>query len=133
MKLLLDTSICIYIIKRKPVTVLERFQAYQVGDIGISSITLSELRFGIAKSEHQAKNANALEGFITPLEIVPFGEEAALAYGKIRATLEKTGTIIGPMDMLIAAHAVVLSIPLVTNNKREFERVSDLDVLDWTV
>jgi len=97
MKLLLDTNICIYIIKRKPVTVLERFRAYQVGDIGISSITLSELRFGVAKSEYRAKNANALEEFITPLEIVPFGEEAALAYGEIRAALEKAGTVIGSM------------------------------------
>jgi tRNA(fMet)-specific endonuclease VapC len=133
MKLLLDTNICIYIIKRKPVTVLERFSDYQVGDIGISSITLSELRFGVAKSEYRAKNAKALEEFITPLEIVFFGEEAAFAYGGIRAALEKAGTAIGPMDMLIAAHAVALSIPLVTNNTREFERVSDLEVLDWTV
>jgi tRNA(fMet)-specific endonuclease VapC len=133
MKLLLDTNICIYIIKRKPVTVLERFRAYQVGDIGISSITLSELRFGVAESEYRAKNAKALEEFITPLEIVPFGEEAALAYGDIRAALEKAGAVIGSMDMLIAAHAVALSVPLVTNNKKEFERVSDLDVLDWTV
>jgi tRNA(fMet)-specific endonuclease VapC len=133
MKLLLDTNICIYIIKRKPVTVLERFRAYQIGDIGISSITLSELRFGVAKSDYRAKNAKALGEFITPLEIVPFGEEAAFAYGEIRAALEKAGTVIGPMDMLIAAHAVALSVPLVTNNTREFERVSDLEVLDWTV
>lgn len=133
MKLLLDTNICIYIIKRKPVAVLERFRAYQVGDIGISSITLSELRFGVAKSGYRAKNAEALEEFITPLEIVPFGEEAAFAYGEIRAVLEKAGAVIGAMDMLIAAHAVALSVPLVTNNTREFERVSDLDVLDWTV
>ena len=132
MKLLLDTNICIYLIKRKPVTVLERFKDYQVGDIGISSITLSELRFGVAKNEYRAKNAKALEEFITPLEIVPFGEEAALAYGEIRAALEKAGTVIGSMDMLIAAHAVALSVPLVTNNTREFERVPDLEVLDWT-
>ena len=133
MKLLLDTNICIYIIKRKPVTVLGRFRAYQVGDIGISSITLSELRFGVAKSEYRAKNTRALAEFITPLEIVPFGEEAAFAYGEIRAALEKAGTVIGSMDMLIAAHAVALSVPLVTNNTREFERVSDLDVQDWTL
>ena len=133
MKMLLDTNICIYIIKRKPVTVLERFRAYQVGDIGISSITLSELRFGVAKSEYRPKNAKALEEFITPLEIVPFGEEAALAYGEIRAVLEKAGVVIGSMDMLIAAHAVALGVPLVTNTTREFERVCDLDVLDWTV
>ncbi len=133
MKLLLDTNICIYLIKRQPVTVLERFRAYRAGDIGISSITLSELRFGVAKSEYQAKNAEALGEFLTPLEIVPFGEEAAFAHGEIRAALEKAGKVIGSMDMLIAAHAVALSVPLVTNNTREFERVSHLQVLDWSV
>jgi len=132
MKLMLDTNICIYIIKQQPVTVLKRFLEYQVGDIGISSITLSELRYGVAKSSHQAKNTKAIDEFITPLEIVSFGEEAAHAYGDIRATLEKAGTPIGSMDMLIAAHAVSLGIPLVTNNTREFIRIPSLNIIDWT-
>jgi len=131
MKLVLDTNICIYIIKQQPVAVLKRFLEYQVGDIGISSITLSELRYGVAKSIHQEKNTKALDEFITPLEIVSFDEEAAHAYGNIRATLEKAGTPIGSMDMLIAAHAVSLGIPLVTNNVREFVRVPNLNVIDW--
>lgn len=133
MKLLLDTNICIYIIKQQPASVLKHFLEYQIGDIGISSITLSELRYGVAKSQHQDKNSKALDQFITPLEVVPFDDAAALAYGAIRATLEKAGTPIGAMDTLIAAHAVALGIPLVTNNTREFERVAGLDVVDWTV
>lgn len=131
MKLLLDTNICIYIIKQQPITVLKRFLEYQVGDIGISSITLSELRYGVAKSAHKEKNAKALDGFIIPLEIVSFDEAAARVYGEIRATLEKSGTPIGSMDMLIAAHAVSLDIPLVTNNTREFVRVPSLNIIDW--
>lgn len=131
MKLMLDTNICIYIIKQQPVAVLKRFLEYQIGDIGISSITLSELRYGVAKSTHQEKNTKALDEFITPLEVVSFDEEAALVYGDIRATLEKAGTPIGSMDMLIAAHAVSLGIPLVTNNAREFVRISVLNIIDW--
>lgn len=131
MKLMLDTNICIYIIKQQPVTVLKRFLEYQIGDIGISSITLSELRFGVAKSTLQEKNTNALDEFITPLEVVSFDEEAAHVYGDIRATLEKAGAPIGSMDMLIAAHAVSLGIPLVTNNRREFVRIPALNIIDW--
>ena len=131
MKLLLDTNICIYIIKQQPVAVLKRFLEYQIGDIGISSITLSELRYGVAKSTHQEKNTKALDEFITPLEVVSFDEEAAHIYGDIRAALEKAGTPIGSMDMLIAAHAVSLGIPLVTNNTREFVRIPTLNSIDW--
>lgn len=131
MKLMLDTNICIYIIKQQPDAVLKRFLEYQIGDIGISSITLSELRYGVAKSAHQEKNAKALDEFIIPLEVVSFDEEAAHVYGEVRTTLEKAGTPIGAMDMLIAAHAVSLGIPLVTNNTREFARITPLNVVDW--
>jgi len=133
MKLLLDTNICIYIIKQQPATVLKRFLEYQVGDIGISSVTLSELRYGVAKSTHKEKNTKALDEFIIPLELVSYDESAAHVYGDIRATLEKAGTPIGSMDMLIAAHAVSLGIPLVTNNTREFLRVPSLKIIDWTI
>jgi tRNA(fMet)-specific endonuclease VapC len=131
MKLMLDTNICIYIIKKQPATVLEHFLDYQIGDIGISSITLSELRYGVAKSKYHEKNAKALDEFILPLEILPFDEEAALSYGDIRATLEKAGTPVGAMDMLIAAHAVSLGLILATNNVREFERIAGLRLADW--
>ncbi|MGE0156978.1 MAG: type II toxin-antitoxin system VapC family toxin [Geobacter sp.] len=131
MKLMLDTTICIYLIKQQPAAVLRRFLDYQVGDIGISAITLSELRCGVAKSAQHAKNAKALDEFITPLEVIVFDEQAACVYGEIRAALEKAGTPIGAMDMLIAAHAVSLGLPLVTNNAREFARIPALQVVNW--
>lgn len=132
MKLMLDTNVCIYIIKQQPASVLKRFLEFQIGDIGISSITLSELRYGVAKSSHREKNAKALDEFIIPLEVVSFDEEAAHVYGDIRTTLEKAGTPIGAMDMLIAAHAVSLGTTLVTNNTREFRRIPTLNIIDWT-
>jgi len=131
MKLMLDTNICIFIIKRQPESVLKRFLDYQVGDIGISSITLSELRYGVAKSKHRAQNFKALDEFMIPLEILPFDEEAAQTYGDIRTSMEKAGTPLGAMDMLIAAHAVSQGLTLVTNNTREFSRVSNLTLVDW--
>lgn len=133
MKLMLDTNICIYIIKRKPEPVLKHFLEYQVGDIGISSITLAELRYGVSKSKYAEKNASALDEFIIPLEVISFDDIAAQAYGDIRAALELAGTPIGAMDMLIAAHAVSLGVNLVTNNTREFSRIPSLTLLDWTV
>ena len=131
MKLMLDTNICIYIIKQQPSAVLKHFLEYQIGDIGISSITLSELRYGVARSKHKEKNTKALDQFVIPLDIALFDEKAALAYGGIRATLEKAGTPIGAMDMLIAAHAVSLGVTLVTNNTREFSRIPGLRIVDW--
>jgi tRNA(fMet)-specific endonuclease VapC len=89
MKLILDTNICIAIIKQKPANILQKFSAYQVGDICISSVTLAELRYGVAKSQYQEKNQAALDEFILPLEVVGFDEAAALVYGALRASLEK--------------------------------------------
>jgi tRNA(fMet)-specific endonuclease VapC len=132
MKLMIDTNICIYIIKRRPEAVLKHFLAYEVGDIGISSITLSELRYGAAKSKYREKNTKALDEFIIPLEIVPFDEQAAKAYGDIRSALEKVGMPIGSMDMLIAAQALSRGVTLITNNTREFSRIPGLTVIDWT-
>jgi tRNA(fMet)-specific endonuclease VapC len=132
MKLMLDTNICIYIIKQQPTAVLKRFLEYQIGDIGISSITLSELRYGVAKSQYKEKNSKALDEFIIPLEVVAFDEGAALAYGDVRASLEMAGKTIGSMDYLIAAHALSLGVTLVTNNTREFNRVTGLHIVDWT-
>lgn len=130
---MLDTNICIYIIKRRPPEVLKRFLEYQVGEIAISAVTLAELRYGVAKSHYREKNAKALEEFTIPLVILPFDEEATQAYGEIRVALEKAGTPIGSMDLLIAAHAVSRGMALITNNTREFNRVPGLEVVDWTV
>lgn len=131
MKLMLDTNICIFIIKQQPAQVLKRFLEYQAGDIGISSITLSELSYGVAKSQHIVKNSKALDEFIVPLEVLAYDEKAALVYGSIRSNLEKAGTPIGSMDMLIAAHAVSLGATLITNNTREFMRIPELTIIDW--
>jgi tRNA(fMet)-specific endonuclease VapC len=131
MKLMLDTNTCIAIIKRKPVHVLQKFNEYQVGDIGISAVTLAELRYGVSKSQHQDKNQAALDKFILPLEVASFDEQATVTYGILRAALEKQGTPIGPLDTMIAAHALSLGIVLVTNNTREFNRVPELTVVDW--
>ncbi len=131
MKLMLDTDICIYLIKQHPPSVLERFLSHPVGDIGISSITVAELDYGVSKSLHATKNRLALAQFLSPLEIASFDREAAAAYGRIRTTLEKKGTLIGSMDLLIAAHALSLAVRLVTNNAREFRRVPGLRVENW--
>lgn len=131
MRYLLDTNICIYVIKQRPLRVMEKFRACDVGDIGVSAITVSELWYGVAKSQYQAANSKALRQFLLPLNVVSFDERAAEAYGEIRATLEHAGEPIGGMDLLIAAQAVSLGIPLVTNNEREFTRVPNLTVENW--
>ena len=131
MKVMLDTNICIAIIKRKPPQALKRFTAYKVGEIGISSVTLAELEFGVAKSRHSEKNQAALEEFVLPLEIASFDRDAARAYGRVRAILENKGTPIGALDMLIGAHALILGVTLSTNNTREFARIKGLTVVDW--
>lgn len=131
MRLMLDTNTCIALIKRKPVNALQKFNEYQVGDIGISAVTLAELRYGVSKSQHQARNRAALDEFMLPLEVAAFDEQATVAYGVLRAALEKQGTPIGPLDTMIAAHALSLGVPLVTNNTWEFNRVPELTVVDW--
>jgi tRNA(fMet)-specific endonuclease VapC len=128
---LLDTNICIYIIRKKPPKVLDQLCAIKAFEVGISSITLAELEYGVAKSSRPAQNRDALIGFLAPLTILSFGNEAAAIYGMLRAWLEKAGKPIGPMDMLIAAHALSLSTTLVTNNTREFERVPGLKLENW--
>lgn len=132
MEYLLDTNICIYIIKKRPIGVFEKFKCLSIGSIGISSITLAELQYGIMKSSYPEKNQEALDKFITPLEIIDFDYNATIAYGKIRADLERKGTSIGPLDTLIAAHAKSLDLILVTNNEKEFERILGLKIENWT-
>ena len=133
MRYLLDTNICIYIIKRKPPEVLERLTSLEPEEVGISSITVAELEYGVAKSSRPRQNRDALINFLAPLQILAFDDEAARHYGDIRVHLEKTGQPIGAMDLLIAAHARSRSLTLVTNNEREFSRVPGLVVEDWTV
>ena len=128
---MLDTNICIYIIKQRPPAVLERFTSVSVGDIGISTMTLAELEYGASKSRHAERNRQALDQFLLPLEIATFDREAARVYGKVRTSLEQKGHVIGSMDLLIASHALTLRVCLVTNNEREFKRVPGLRVENW--
>ncbi len=129
--MMLDTNICIYTIKNKPQSVKKRFSACEIGQLCISSITVSELMYGAFKSEHTEKNLKALERFLMPFEIVDYDFAASVEYGKIRASLEKKGQVIGNMDMQIAGHALALDVVLVTNNIKEFERVEGLAVENW--
>ena len=131
MKVMLDTNICIYLIKQQPPTVIERFLSQPVGEIGISSITVAELAYGVSKSRHASKNRLALEKFLAPLEVAAFDPTAAWSYGRLRGQLEAKGTPIGSMDMLIAAHALRLGVRLVSNNLREFRRVPGLRLENW--
>jgi tRNA(fMet)-specific endonuclease VapC len=131
MKYLLDTNICIYIIKKNPVQVFDKFHELVIGSVGISSITVAELQYGVAKSIHSAKNRSALEKFLTPIEILDYGYMATEEYGKIRSALEKQGCVIGHLDMLIASHAKSSGLILVTNNAKEFERIPDLMIENW--
>lgn len=132
-KFMLDTNICIYLIKQKPLKVLEHLKSHNIGEIGISSITLAELQYGVAKSLYKQQNEIALEEFAMPLEILPFHEKAAEFYGTMRTQLEKAGEPIGSLDTLIGAHALSIGITLVTNNLKEFKRIKKLKVVDWTV
>lgn len=131
MRLMLDTSICIYIIKQRPPEVLTRFSSYAVGDIHVSSITVAELQFGVQRSQAPERNQQALDQFLLPLTIVEFDQASAIAYGKVRTALERQGRPIGPLDTLIAAHALCLELTLVTNNADEFSRVPGLQVVNW--
>jgi tRNA(fMet)-specific endonuclease VapC len=117
---------------KHPVELIEKFRKIGIGDVGISSITISELQYGISKSKHREKNQQRLHEFLTPLEILPFDEYAAKYYGDIRFQLEQKGKIIGPLDLLIAAQALSKRLILVTNNDKEFKRIEGLKVENWT-
>ena len=131
MKYMLDTNICIYIIKEKPVKVFQTFRSLNIGDVCISSITFAELQYGVCKSQNKERNKMALLNFLVPMEILPFSSRAASYYGEIRAALENKGLIIGAYDLLIAAHALSEKLILVTNNTKEFNRIPKLVLENW--
>ncbi len=128
----LDSDICIELIRGRGRTIASRLRQQTVlRDVGLSSIALAELETGVQKSDWPIENRARLIQFCTPLVVVPFDEEASRIYGEIRAHLERLGTVIGPLDMLIAAHALSLGATLVTNNVREFARVPNLRIGNW--
>jgi tRNA(fMet)-specific endonuclease VapC len=132
MNYLLDTNICVLLIRQKTPQVLARLTTLGLDDLGISSITVAELQYGVHKSRHVEQNQQALDQFLLPLNILSFDSAAALHYGRIRANLERQGLPIGSLDILIAAQALSTKLTLVTNNVREFSRVAGLATEDWT-
>lgn len=131
MSYMLDTNICIYAIKKRPEKVLYRLKEELYSGLCISAVTLAELEYGVRHSANPAKNEQALLRFLIPFSVLPFGVDAASEYGEIRSCLQVQGRPIGPLDMLIAGHARVEGMTLVTNNVREFERVPNLKIENW--
>ncbi|OHE00871.1 MAG: hypothetical protein A3K14_04560 [Sulfurimonas sp. RIFCSPLOWO2_12_FULL_36_74] len=128
---MLDTNICIYIIKNKPSSVREKLREFDIGDLAISTITVSELYYGVYKSQYIEKNLLALEHFLKPFDILEYDFKASIEYGKMRAQLEKKGEVIGGLDMMIAAHALSQNMILITNNTKEFKRVENIKLDNW--
>ena len=128
--MMLDTNICIYLMNSKDEKLLTKFKEHQ-DDLKISSITLGELQYGVYHSSRVEQNAIALLKFLALIEVVNFDDNAALEYGKVRAYIKSIGKPIGPLDMLIAGHALSLGETLVTNNVKEFIRVPNLKIENW--
>ncbi len=128
---LLDTNICIYLIKKRPEIVLKKFRSYSISMFKVSAVTIAELYYGVSKSERRKMNGDALIQFLSPFEFIPFTDGDAIAYGGIRAELERKGQIIGPYDLQIAAQAISRKMTLVTNNVKEFQRVPGLVLENW--
>jgi len=116
---------------RRPIEIIHKFKQFDVGEIGVSTITVSELQYGVAKSKNYRLNEQRIEEFLSPLEILPYDEIAAGIYGDIRLQLEKSGEPISPLDLLIAAQALSRDLVLITNNEKEFKRVNNLKVENW--
>ena len=131
MKYMLDTNIMIYVRNNQPKKVFQIFKEHKAGDLCISSITLAELEFGVRNSSNPQMNQSALMSLLASVMVVPFDSSAAIEYSEIRFDLEKKGKMIGPYDLLIAAHAKTLNLTLVTNNEREFKRIEGLKVENW--
>ena len=131
MRYLFDTNICIYLIKKHPSEVLERFRQHSPQDVAISTITLFELQYGIEKSQYRQRSEGALAKFLLPLNLIDLDRSSAIEAATIRAQLEKKGMPIGPYDLLIAGLARSRDMTLVTNNTKEFERVVGLHLENW--
>ncbi len=131
MKYLLDTNICIYIINKRPVTVLDNIRSKHPDEISISSITIAELNYGAERSQNPHQNRIAILEFLIPFSLLDFDQRAASYYGIIRKKLESKGTPIGPMDLLLASQATAYNLIFVTNNIKEFKRIDYLRLENW--
>lgn len=133
LRYLLDTNICIYIAKQRPVSVLEKFEQLSVGEVGMSTITFGELLYGAEKSSHPKKTLHILEELASLIPPIPLSTDVGKYYGRIRSILEKEGKLIGNNDLWIAAHTLSTDLILVTNNVKEFERVPKLTIENWVI
>jgi len=133
MKYLFDTNICIYLINKKFEYLIDRVEKNGIENIGISSITIAELEYGIAKSSspHKEENRVALLEFLLPFKFIDFNQNDAYEYGRIRNDLQSQGKTIGNMDILIGSQAVSRELILVTNNVKEFKRIENLEIENW--
>lgn len=131
MRFLLDTDTCVYALKQHA-EVLRQILSHRRTELAISVVTEAELRFGAAKSNAAAKTLRKVEAFLLPFTILDFTSDEAEAYAGLRAKLERAGTPIGALDLVIAAHAVAQKLVLVTNNEREFARVAGLKLENWS-
>lgn len=132
MRYLLDTNICIFLIRERSRALSEAIGRHRPADVGLSVVTSYELHYGAYRSARMKQNMQALAAFLRPFTIVAFSTDDAIKAGELRAELERRGTPIGPYDLLIAAQAATRNVTLVTNNVREFARVPGLKVEDWT-
>ena len=128
---LLDTNACIAIMNDRPPSVRSRLTEHSVAEVAMSAITLYELQYGVSKSGKIEQNRKTLDSFLKYIQVLEWTEDCANVAGQLRADLEKTGSLIGPYDLLIAAHALTAEATLVTHNTREFSRVKDLSLVDW--
>ena len=131
MKYLLDTNTCVFALRNKPPIVGERIRQHPAGEVGVSTITVAELRYGADKCDQPEANHNKVNKFLLQVETIDFGPGAAEAFGVIRADLERRGQPIGPLDTLLAAHALSQGLIFVTHNTSEFQRVKGLQLEDW--
>ena len=131
MKYLLDTNVCVDYLNGRYPGVTRRVQGSPPSDLGLSSVAVGELRYGAEKSAHPRRNHERLDLFLSEVQCVDFDSDAAAVYGRIRAALERQGVIIGPYDLQIAAHALALGLVVVSDNGREFRRVTGLRVENW--
>lgn len=128
---LLDTNTCIYFLNKPSDRVISQFKAFSPGEIKLPSITVAELLYGAEKSKAREKNLKVVERFVSNFEILPFDASSCRIYAEIRASLERSGMTIGPMDLLIASIGLANNLVLVTSNTREFERVKGLKTENW--
>jgi len=129
---MLDTNVCVGLLRSSKRSNVRRIRLHNLNELCLSVITLAELLYGVSKSTDQARNEKAVVDFCAALEIAPFDSDAAAAYGQIRSQLERRGQSIGPLDTLIAAHALAMDVTLITNNARDFQRVSNLRIENWS-